>query len=118
VRAYCWRQQPVEITAVNILTRWGMSVSAATVALTLVSGATQARGPAAVAHVAPAATKQPAHKAASKCGGLDETACSASPGCTWAAATKTKTGKDVTAYCRTKPKITSASAKPRERIKK
>ena len=106
----------------NILTRWGMGISASTVALALLSGATQAQQPAAAAHVVPVAThtatKHLTHKAGSKCGGLDETTCSASPGCTWAAATKTKTGKEVTAYCRTKPRTTSAAAKPGAHIKK
>jgi len=58
----------------------------------------------------PKATKAPAAKAkaktkttASVCKGLEQKACSAKSECGWIAATKRKDGKQVKAYCRTKP---------------
>jgi hypothetical protein len=119
--------------AVKILTRWGVAVSSATVALVLLTGETRAQQPALVAPVATAAVtpataaqtepKKLARRAGSKCRGLDEMACGAISGCTWIAATKTKTGKEVKAYCRTKPKTTGkpaapAAVKPGEPMKK
>ena len=102
----------------NLLARWSTAVSAAIVALALFSGATQAQQLTAVAHVAkPATAPAVTHRVASKCSGLDETACSANPGCTWVAASKTKAGKEVKAHCRTKS-TTGAAAKPGEHTKK
>ncbi len=123
----------MEMIAVKILTGWGVAVSATTVALVLLTGETQAQQPALVAPVAtaavtpaPAAQTEPkklARRAGSKCRGLDEMVCSATSGCSWIGATKTKTGKEVKAYCRTKPKTTGkpaapAAAKPGEPLKK
>jgi hypothetical protein len=118
--------------AVKILTRWGVAVSATTVALVLLTGETRAQqsalvAPVATAAVTPAAAqtepKKLARRAGSKCRGLDEMACGATSGCTWIAPTKTKTGKEVKAYCRTKPKTTGkpaapAAVKPGEPVKK
>jgi hypothetical protein len=109
-----------------------MGLPAAAVALALFSGATQAQQPVTVAPVAktavaPAAAqtepKKLARRVASKCKGLDETACSGTPGCAWIAATKTKTGREVKAYCRTKARTAGkpagpAGAKPGEPAKK
>jgi hypothetical protein len=98
-----------------------MGLSAATVALALLSGATQAQQAVAVAPVTKAAVtpaaaqtepKKLARRVASKCKGLDETTCSGTPGCTWVAATKTKTGREVKAYCRTKSRTAGKSAAP------
>jgi hypothetical protein len=116
---------------VKILTRWGMGVSATTVALVLLTGATLAQQPAPV--VAPVAKvavtpsaaqtepKKLARRVASKCRGLAEAACGTTPGCTWIAPTKTKAGKEVKAYCRTKSKTKPAApavTKPGESTKK
>jgi hypothetical protein len=96
---------------VNILTRWGMSASAATVALALFAVVAHAQQPtptAPSAKAVPAAAKtepkKPERRAASVCRGLDETACAARAECTWVAATKTKAGKEVKAHCRIKRK--------------
>jgi hypothetical protein len=106
---------------VKTLTRWGVGVSTTTVALVLFTGATLAQQPALVAPVTKAAVtpaaaqtepKKPARRAASKCRGLDETACGTTPGCTWVAATRTKAGKEVKAYCRTRSKTTGKPATP------
>ena len=56
----------------------------------------------------PKATKAPAAKAKSKtaasvCKGLEQKACATKSECGWIAATKRKDGKQVKAYCRTKP---------------
>jgi hypothetical protein len=116
---------------VKTLTRWGVGVSTTTVAFVLFAGATLAQQPALVAPVTKAAItpaaaqtepKKPARRAASKCQRLDEMICGATPGCTWVAATKTKAGKDVKAYCRTRSKTrgkpaTPAATKPGESTK-
>jgi hypothetical protein len=117
---------------VKILIRWGMGVSAAAVALAMFASAAPAQQPATVAPVAKAAVtpaavqtepKKMARRAASKCRGLDERACGAMPECTWVAPRTTKAGKEVKAYCRTKPKTTGrpaapAAVKPGEPMKK
>jgi hypothetical protein len=59
----------------------------------------------------PKATKAPAAKTkttASVCKGLEQKACSAKTECGWIAATKRKDGKQVKAYCRTKPASSAA----------
>ncbi len=41
-------------------------------------------------------------QAASECKGLDQTACSANPGCSWVSGYKRQDGKEVAAYCKSK----------------
>ena len=103
----------------KMLTRWGMGVSAAAVALAMFAGAAPAQqqvAPVAKAAVTPVAAqtepKKIARRAASKCRGLDERACGTMPECTWVPPRTTKTGKEVRAYCRTKPKTTGRPAAP------
>jgi hypothetical protein len=104
---------------VTKLVHW-VSASAATLALGLfaiTAGAQQpaptAKAPAAKAPAAKApAPKAPQKKAVSPCQDLDEAACKANTECSWVAATKTKTGKEVKAYCRVKAK-TAAKAPPK-----
>jgi hypothetical protein len=104
---------------VKVLIRWGMGVSAAAVALAMFAGAAPAQqqvAPVAKAAVTPVAAqtepKKIARRAASKCRGLDEMACGATAQCTWVAASKTKTGRELRAHCRAKPKTTGRPAAP------
>ena len=77
--------------------------------------------PAAPAAKAPAAPSAPATAKAvpakkpatpvSTCNKLEEKACATNTDCSWIAATKRKDGKEVSAYCRNKPKSTKAAPK-------
>jgi hypothetical protein len=99
---------------VTKLVHW-VSASAATLALGLfaITAVAQQPAPATKAPAAKApAPKAPQKKAVSPCQDLDEAACKANAECSWVAATKTKTGKEVKAYCRVKPK-TAAKASPK-----
>jgi hypothetical protein len=106
----------MEMTAVMKIVRWSTGVCVAAVALALNLGvanaqqkAPDAKAPDAVKKVQ-AAPKKAAAPAAPKCNDLKvEAACGVAPGCQWIAASKTKVGKEIKAYCRTAPK---AKAKP------
>ncbi len=70
--------------------------------------------PAAKAAAPAKAAKAPAKAkstTASACKGLEQKACGAKSDCSWIAATKRKDGKDVKAYCRTKPKQSADKSK-------
>lgn len=112
----------------NHLNKFAVSVTAAA-ALVLTAFAAHAQlappapkaqpaPPAAKAPAAPPAATAPAKTAAKKpaapqsaCNKLDEKGCSANTDCSWIAATKRKDGKEVAAYCRSKPKSTRAAPK-------
>lgn len=103
----------MEMTAVMKTVRWSASASMVALALALncgVASAQQQKAPES-AKTAPAKKATPeAKKAAPACNSLKvEAACSVAPGCQWIAASKTKAGKEVKAYCRTASK---AKAKP------
>ena len=94
--------------------RWLLKLGVASLALALIGGAASAQQKAPEPKAtpkaetkAPAAKKAPAKKtpkkAASPCQGLTEAACGGNTACTWIKATKTKAGKDIKAYCRSKP---------------
>ncbi|MDX2156716.1 MAG: hypothetical protein SFW09_09415 [Hyphomicrobiaceae bacterium] len=107
----------MEMTAVMKTVRWGASACVAALALALNCGVASAQLQKAPETKAEPAKKEaakpatPAKKAAApKCNDLkEEAACGAGPGCQWVAASKTKAGKEIKAYCRTAPK---AKAKP------
>lgn len=92
----------------------GRTIAIATVALAAAAFAAQAQttpAPATPATKAPAAkavpkkATKPAPATASQCKGLAQPACTAKAAeCTWIAAAKTKKGKEIKAYCRSKPK--------------
>jgi hypothetical protein len=48
----------------------------------------------------------------SNCKGVDQSACQANDTCSWVRAYKTKSGKQVSAFCRKKPGKKSSSAAP------
>ena len=80
---------------------WGLSASAIAALLALSATAfaqTSTQTTTAPVKAPPKATT------ASACKGLDQAACTGNTTCTWIAATKRKDGKDVKAYCRSKPK--------------
>jgi hypothetical protein len=105
--------------------RWGASACVAALALALncgVASAQQQKAPEApkTAPVkkapAPVAKKEaaaaPKKAAAPACKALkDETACTGGTNCQWVAASKTKAGKEIKAYCRTAPKAKAPAAK-------
>lgn len=94
----------MEMTAVMKTVRLGASACVAALALALTCGVASAQ------QKAPEAKKaEPAKKAAApakpKCNDLkEEAACGADTTCQWVAASKTKAGKEIKAYCRTAPK--------------
>jgi len=49
-------------------------------------------------------------QAASECKGLEQTACSSNPACTWASGYVRKDGKEVAAYCKVKGAAKDAGA--------
>ena len=108
----------MEMTAVKTSVRLGLGACVAALALALnfgVASAQTQKAPAGEAKkAAPAAPKTtPAKKAAkakSACAGIDESACGDNSACQWVKASKTKAGKEIKAYCRTKPKATKAKA--------
>ena len=74
----------------------------------------QPAAPAAKAAPAPAKTAVPAKKPAAPtttCNKLEEKSCTTNADCSWIAAAKRKDGKEVSAYCRSKPKSTRAAPK-------
>jgi hypothetical protein len=96
---------------VTKLIHWvGASAAAVALGLFAITAEAQQKAPAA---------KAPEKKAASPCQGIDEKACAANAECTWVAATKTKAGKEVKAYCRAKPKTEAKApaAKPADKKK-
>lgn len=94
----------------------GLMASTLTLAVALTAASAYAQQPAPTAPAkAPAATTtkketKEAKKAPSACKGLDQAACSANSACTYIAATKSKKGKEIKAYCRSKPTSTKAKA--------
>jgi len=97
--------------------RWGASACVAALALALncgVASAQQQKAPeapkTAPAKKAPAPVAKKA--AAPACKTLkDEAACKGGTNCQWVAASKTKLGKEIKAYCRTAPKAKAPAAK-------
>lgn len=101
--------------------RWAAAVGVAALAFALNCGvasaqlqkAPEAKDPAPKA-AAPKTTKAPA-KPKSACSALTatgEAACKADVSCQWVAATKSKKGKEIKAYCRTAPKKAPAKKAP------
>ncbi len=115
----------MEMIAVIKTVRWGASACMAALALALTCGvasAQQQKAPEAVktapAKKAPAAAAKKAAAPAAKksaapaCNALkEEAACATGPGCQWIAASKTKAGKEIKAYCRSAPKAKAPAAK-------
>ena len=103
------------------------AAAAAALVLTAFTAQAQLAPPAPKAQPAPPAAKAPAEAAAkaapaktaakkpaapqSACNKLDEKACGGNTDCSWIAATKRKDGKEVSAYCRAKPKSVRAAPK-------
>jgi hypothetical protein len=94
---------------------WAMSIMAAGLAIgvCMSNASAQQTTPPPVAKSTPAPAAKAAApkkevkkstKTASACQGLEEKACGAKSECSWVHATKRKDGKEVKAYCRTKPK--------------
>ena len=79
-----------------------------------VPAAPAAKAPPAAPGAPAAARVLPAKKPAapvSTCNKLEEKSCATNTDCSWIAATKRKDGKEVSAYCRNKPKSTKAAPK-------
>ena len=95
----------MEMTAVMKTVRWGASACVAALALALNCGVASAQ-----LQKAPDTKTEAPAKPKSVCKGLDETACGADTSCKWIAASKTKKGKDISAYCRKAPKGKAKSA--------
>ena len=98
---------------------WAMSIMAAGFAIGVCMSNASAQQPTTPPPAAKSTPAAPAAKAAapkkevkktaksaSACQGLEEKACGAKTECGWVHATKRKDGKEVKAYCRTKPKTT------------
>jgi len=107
----------MEMTAVMKTVRWGASACVAALALALNCGvaSAQLQKTPDTKTEAPPKKKAAPIKTKSACAGLDETACGGNATCQWVAASTTKKGKEVKAYCRTAPK---AKAKPKPTAKK
>jgi hypothetical protein len=106
----------MEMTAVIKIVRWGTGACVAALALALSCGVASAQ------QKAPETKKaEPVKKAAAKpkCNTLkEEAACGAGDGCQWVAASKSKAGKEIKAYCRTAPKTKAKPAAKAEPAKK
>jgi hypothetical protein len=108
------------MTDVNKTFFRAMGVSAATIALMMIGYGAQAQQKAPQPSTTPSATTTAAKttksdkktdKKASQCKGLEQEACAAKADeCSWVAASTTKLGKEIKAYCRTKPKAAAARA--------
>jgi hypothetical protein len=101
----------MEMTAVIKIVRWGTGACVAALALALSCGVVSAQQKAPDAKKAEPAKKAVPAKPACKTL-KDEAACKGDATCQWVAASKTKAGKEIKAYCRTAPKPKAEPAKP------
>ena len=105
------------MTDVNKTFFRAMGVSAATLALVMIGYGAEAQQKAPQSSTTPPATTTAAKattktdKKTSQGKGLEQADCEAKTDeCSWVAASKTKLGKEIKAYCRSKPKPAAAKA--------